>query len=291
MLVAAALVPDTALLVPGVAGRHDALPAMRDASVAAVAEAVDAAASVVVVAPAPRAAEPVGTVRGSLAAVGVPDALLGWPVPEVAVATSGTRAASAVTSGAAGEHAVTSGTAVVPAVASAVALHLLARAGWDGPVRVVEVERDAVAAGSAVALAAHGAALVAEADGPVALVVVGSGSGRHGPDAPLADDERAPAVDASLVADLASGDLDARGRLGSLDAGLASALAVSGWAPWQVLLGAVGTGPVDATVLAEDASLGAHHVVALWRAVPGAPPDASSSDAPGVDGPGAAVPS
>lgn len=246
MLVAAALVPDTALLVPGVSGRHDALPALRDAALRAVAHAVDGATSVVVVAPARQAAEPGGTLRGSLAAVGVPDALLGWPVPETAVDTSGPTA--------------------VPAVASAVALHLLARAGWDGPVRVVEVERDALSAGPAAALAERGASLVADADGPVALVVVGSGSGRHGPDAPLADDDRAPALDASLAADLGAGDGGARDRLASLDAGLASALAVSGWAPWHVLLGAVGTRSVDATLLAADVSLGAHHVVALWRA-------------------------
>ncbi|MFC4616127.1 hypothetical protein ACFO3K_15475 [Cellulomonas algicola] len=263
MLVAAALVPDTALLVPGVSGRHDALPALRDAALAAVAQAVDGAASVVVVAPAARAAEPVGTLRGSLAAVGVPDALLDWPVPETVVGASGT--------------------AVVPAVASAVALHLLARAGWDGPLRVVEVERAAAAAGPAAALAARGAELVADAEGPLALVVVGSGSGRHGPDAPLADDERAPALDASLAADLGSGDTGARTRLGSLDAGLASALAVSGWAPWQVLLGAVGPRPVDATLLAEDVSLGAHHAVALWqvpsdRPVAGAPVGTSAVD-------------
>ncbi|MDC7121278.1 hypothetical protein OMK64_06985 [Cellulomonas fimi] len=273
MLVAAALVPDTALLVPGVSGRHDALPGLRDAALAAVAHAVAGAASVVVVAPARQAAEPTGTLRGSLTAVGVPDALLGWPVPEVVVGDAGP--------------------AVVPAVASAVALHLLARAGWDGPVRVVEVERDPAAAGSAAALAARGAALVAGAGGPLALVVVGSGSGRHGPDAPLADDERALALDASLTADLARADRAARERIASLDAGLASALAVSGWASWQVLLGAVGTQHVGATLLAEDVSLGAHHVAALWRvtdtpsgAAPTGVPTAVS--AAGADSTGAA---
>ncbi|NKY41455.1 hypothetical protein, partial [Cellulomonas septica] len=115
MLVAVALVPDTALLVPGVSGRHDALPALRDAALTAVAQAVDGAASVVVVAPAARAAEPVGTLRGSLAAVGVPDALLGWPVPEAVVSAARTAEAADAVVG-------TPRTVVVPAVASAVAL-------------------------------------------------------------------------------------------------------------------------------------------------------------------------
>lgn len=245
MLVAAALVPDTALLVPGVSGRHDAVPALREAALDAVVGALDGAGTVVVVAPAALAGEPSGTVRGSLAAVGVPDALLGWPVPDVRVGPPGP--------------------VVVPAVGSSVALHLLARAGWDGPVRVVEVERDAAAAGPSDALAERGTGLV-DGDDPVALVVVGSGSGRHGPDAPLADDERAPVLDAALAADLGRADHAARARLAAVDPALASALAVTGWAPWQVLLGAAGTGDVDATLLAEDASTGAHHVVAVWRA-------------------------
>lgn len=259
MLVAAALVPDTALLVPGVSGGHDVLTELREAAVAAVAAAVGGAREVVVVAPAARAGEPTGRLRGSFGAVGVPDVLLGWPVPEVVVGTPG--------DGGTGVP----GDVVVPAVASSVALHLLARAGWDGPVRVVEVGRDAVGAGAAASLAERGAGLVRGTEEPVALVVVGSGSGRHGPDAPLADDARAPVLDASLAADLGTADLAARARLAALDAGLASALAVTGWAPWQVLLGGVGTRTVEATLFAEDTSSGAHHVVALWRVGRGAP--------------------
>ncbi|NNH08417.1 hypothetical protein HLB10_15175, partial [Cellulomonas fimi] len=142
----------------------------------------------------------------------------------------------------------------------------------------------------------------------VALVVVGSGSARHGPDAPLADDDRAPALDASLAADLADAGPGARARLSALDEQLAADLAVSGWPGWQVLLGAVRAGvggdgiggdgvggagvggdgmgghgarrdavdgaaaeaspaaaEVDAEVLAQDTSFGAHHLVALWR--------------------------
>ncbi|MFC0715710.1 hypothetical protein [Cellulomonas biazotea] len=259
MLVAAALVPDTALLVPGVAGVSDVLPDLRAAALDAVATATSRATRVVVVAPGPDDADPAGVLRASLGAVGVPDGLLGWDVPEVATGEGGSGA-----------------TVSVPAVASSVALHLLARTGWDGPLRVVEVARDGRGRARAQELAARGARAVAEAAGRsartsgqdddlVALVVVGSGSGRHGPDAPLADDDRAPALDAALAADLADGGAAARDRLASLDPVLAAELAVSGWGPWQVLLGALAGVPVRAKVLAVDTTTGAHHLVALWE--------------------------
>ncbi|WP_456786431.1 hypothetical protein [Cellulomonas sp. P5_C5] len=240
MLVAAALVPDTALLVPGVAGGADALVGLRTAAVDAVAEVVGAdVATIVVVAPGPVPRELTGTVRPSLGAAGVPDDLLWWPVDPVELGGDGQD---------------------VPSVPSAVGLHLLARARGHTRLRVVEV----TGRQSPEALAALGRELVRDA--PTGLVVVGSGSGRHGPDAPLADDPRAPDHDARVLADLTDAGPEARTRLAADDADLAAELAVRGWAPWQVLLGAAGDRPVRSRVLAESTELGAQHAVLLWDA-------------------------
>lgn len=240
MLVVAALVPDTALLVPGVAGATDVLTGLRAAAVEAVAEVVAAdVASIVVVAPGGVPRELAGTVRPSLGAAGVPDDLLGWPTRPVTLPGDGVD---------------------VPGVPSAVGLHLLLRAARSAGVRVVEVTGQE----DAEVLAALGRTLVA--GGPTGLVVVGSGSGRHGPDAPLADDARAPEHDARLLADLADAGPAARTRLAADDADLAAALAVRGWAPWQVLVGAAGDAAVRARVLAESTELGAQHAVLVWDA-------------------------
>jgi len=240
MLVRAALVPDTALLVPGAAGSADVHAVLRAAALEAVAEVVGSRArTIVVVAPGPTSRELAGTVRPSLGAAGIPDDLLGWPSEPVTLAHAGIPAG--------------------PSVASAVALHLLLRADPRRDLRVVEVtgreRRDD--------LSALGSALVA--DGPTGLVVVGSGSGRHGPDAPLADDPRAPAHDARVLADLADAGPAARARLTLDDPGLAEELAVRGWAPWQVLLGAVaGDATVTARLMAAGTELGAQHAVLVW---------------------------
>ncbi|GEK20658.1 hypothetical protein [Cellulomonas xylanilytica] len=240
MLVVAALVPDTALLVPGVAGGAEVLVDVRDAAVAAVADVVAAdVEAIVVVAPGPVPRELRGTVRPSLAAAGVPDGLVGWAADAVTLPGEGVD---------------------VPSVPSAVGLHLLLQAGRRRSLRVVEVTGHQGVA----TLAALGRALVD--DGPTGLVVVGSGSARHGPDAPLADDPRAPDHDARVLADLADAGTEARARLAADDGELADALAVRGWAPWQVLLGATGERPVRARLLAQSTELGAQHAVLVWDA-------------------------
>jgi hypothetical protein len=258
MLVAAALVPQTALVVPGAAGRADVLADLRARALDAVATMLAAEPRlVVVVAPGVRDRELVGPVGASLASAGIPDARLGWSCP----ALDGAPAAG---------------------VAASVGLLLLARAGWAGPVRVVEIGPSAGGSAAGPAPDARAAQLrsvgarlvdtgprsVGEPSGTVGLLVVGSLSARHGPDAPLADDERAPAYDAAVLADLADGGPAARARLATLDPDLAGQLAVTGWGPWQVLLGAVGDHDVEAAVLATAAPFGAQHVVATW--VPGA---------------------
>jgi hypothetical protein len=240
MLVAAALVPDTALLVPGAAGAADVLAGLREAALAAVAEVVRSRPqTVVVVAPGARDRMLTGTVRLSLAAAGIPDDLLRWPAVEITVHDRGPWV---------GE----------PSVPSVVALQLLGRADRSDGLRVAEVTR----ARGLGALTALGRELVAE--GPTALVVVGSLSGRHGPDAPLADDPRSARVDARLLADLAEPGPQARARLAAADPATADELAVRGWAPWQVLLGAVGDRPVEARLLADDVAFGAQHAVLVW---------------------------
>jgi hypothetical protein len=262
MVVAASLVPATALLVPGAAGRSEVLVDLRARALDAVSALLAAGPErVVVIAPGPIDRDLDGPVRAGLASAGVPDDRVGWSLPASLPGQVGAPAAG---------------------VAASVGLLLLARSGWVGPVRVLEVgSSDATAiAGATTERAAHlravGARLVAADAGAgyrsgdsrggnrVGLVVVGSLSARHGPDAPLADDERAPAYDAAVLADLADGSPAARARLGSLDERVAGELAVTGWGPWQVLVGAVGADAVDAMVLAAGAPFGAQHVVATW---------------------------
>lgn len=250
MLLAAALIPDTALLVPGAGGdatMSDDDPArlLRKAADDAVGDALVGAERVVIVAPgrADRLLEP--PTRGSLGAAGVPDEMLWWLAP-----------------GPVG--------APVPGVSASVALFFAARfvvahhvASRDA--RVVEVgpSPDGGVA-RARALHALGADLVSHP--ATALVVVGSLSGRHGPDAPLADDERAPGYDDAVLADLGDAGPAARGRLAALDPTLAAALAVTGWGPWQVLLGAVGDVAVTARLHAAQVLAGASHAALTWRA-------------------------
>ncbi|MDM7832058.1 class III extradiol ring-cleavage dioxygenase family protein [Cellulomonas edaphi] len=232
MLVAAALVPDTALLVPGSGGTVDVAATLRSAALDAVQASVADARSLVVVAPGPRTRELTGRVVATLGAAGIPDGQLAWP--PVAFGT--------------GEDARAS-------VAASVGLHLAARCGWHGATRVVEVAPGA-------GLGELGASLVA--DGPTGLLVVGSGSGRHGPDGPLADDERAPAYDEALLADLADAGPAARARLTQRPADEAAALAVTGWAPWQVLVGAAGERAVTARLAVQQVVAGAQHAVLSW---------------------------
>jgi hypothetical protein len=266
MMVAASLVPATALLVPGAAGRAEVLVDLRARALDAVSAVLATGPEqVVVIAPGSIDRDLDGPVRAGLASAGIPDDRLGWALPAPLPASPPAQVG-----------------APVAGVAASVGLLLLVRSGWVGPVRVLEVAPPdpAAVAGPTTArgadLRALGARLVDAGAGAgsaagerhggsrVGLVVVGSLSARHGPDAPLADDERAPAYDAAVLADLADGGPAARTRLGSLDEGVAGELAVTGWGPWQVLVGAVGDDAVDAVVLAASAPFGAQHVVATW---------------------------
>lgn len=237
MLAAAALVPPTALLVPGAAGAADVLVAERRAALAAVravvAQRPDALALVVPGTGPVR----VGRMRPTLAAAGIDDAGLGW-VPEPS----------------AGAGRVL----VVDDVAAAVGLFLLHRAGWRGAV-------DLVPAG-----AADGATLRMTGDRLVrlrgwGLVLVGGLSARHGPDGPLATDHRAAPLDDVLAADLADLDVPARARLAAVPSRLAASLAISAWGPWQILLGAAPGTPVRARTHRVSAPLGAAYATLSWQ--------------------------
>ncbi|MGV8965415.1 MAG: hypothetical protein ACOH2F_03975 [Cellulomonas sp.] len=263
MLAIAVLVPDTALLVPGAAGRAVVLPDVRARALDAVGELVRTRPDrVVVVAPGPSDRTFAGPGHVSLAAAGIDDAALGW-------------SASSLSSAGPGASDDDQPAACVPAVGAAVALLLLAHAAWAGPVTVVEiaapVAAEPVQAGRhelGETLRARGADLVAGTD-RVALIVAGSLSARDGAHAPHAEDERAAPFDTAMLADLALGDSPARHRLAAIGADLAVELVVNAWAPVQVLLGAAGEVPLEAEVLDASAPYGVPYVVAVWRTAPG----------------------
>ena len=250
MLDVAVLVPDTALLVPGAAGATTVLDDVRAAAVDATSDLVAAApARVVVVAPATADRMRPGPFVPSLSAAGIDDGRLAWGAPPVHPDVTPT---------------------TVHAPAAATALLLLAHAGWTGPVTLVEVatpgeDAPTRAPGRAAELAALGQGVTA---GPerVGVLVAGSLSARRGPDAPLAEDDRAEAVDGALLADLADGGPEASERLALMAPDLAAELAVTAWAPWQLVVGSVGPRrAVRADVRHAAAPFGVTYCVATWR--------------------------
>ncbi|WP_158373157.1 hypothetical protein [Cellulosimicrobium cellulans] len=253
MSLAVVFLPDTALLVPGAAGRADPASGLRDAAAAALADLADPEATggrVLVVAPARRDRFLPHPVAPGLGAAGL-------DLPGAAPAGDG---------------------AVLADTPASVALMLLRAAGVSAPVDVLEIDRAAADAPATAAVAAPG---------PLrAVVVVGSLSARHGPDAPLADDPRAPGADDALLAALAGGPVALARALDDLGADRARDLAVSGWAPWRAALAllAAHLGPEparagSATPYAEVVA-GAQHVVAAWRPDPARPADPASPGHP-----------
>lgn len=253
MLVAAVLVPDTLLLLPGVAGRgpdDPALVALRSAAAAAVARVTASGARVVVVAPGRVDRSVAGAVPFGAAAAGVPDHLLhaAVPVPHLGPAPGGPPGVA----GPAGAGAVVGARLALDAGVPAARLHVVeVTAGPSGPLRAVGVATT------------EGA--------PTVLVVVGSGSARHSADAPLPHDERAAAFDGALQAAFAAGGATARDALADVDARHARELAVTGWAPWQVLVGALDaapSGPGEPCLEHAVVWRGAAHAVVTWEVAP-----------------------
>lgn len=257
--------PDTALLVPGAAGRADPASGLRDAAVAALADLADPAGTcgrLLVIAPARRDRFLPHPVAPGLGAAGL-------DLPGTARGADG---------------------AVLADTPASVALVLLRAAGVTAPVDVLEIDRAAADAPAADALTpgsdpGPGPAAADAADAPDvlrAVVVVGSLSARHGPDAPLADDPRAPGADDALLAALAGGPVALARALDDLGADGARDLAVSGWAPWRAALAllAAHLGPeparAESTTPYAEVVAGAQHVVAAWRPDPARPADPAS---------------
>jgi hypothetical protein len=227
--------PDTALLVPGAGGAADPSAALRAAALAALG-AADAGERVLVVAPGRRSRVLPHPVRLGLGAAGLD--------------VAGTEVAAPVD--------VAPDDPVPPAhradVAASTALLLLRAAGVRAPVDVVELDR----------AAADHAAPPGSADGVGLLVVVGSLSARHGPDAPLADDPRAPAADAALLAALGRGPAALADALDTLGTDGARDLAVSAAGPWRTALRLLPDGAVEVAAPHAEVLAGAQHAVAAW---------------------------
>lgn len=231
--------PDTALLVPGAGGRADPGAGLRGAALAAL-RAVDVRRRVLVVAPARRARflpDPVGL---GLGAAGLDTAGLD---------TAGLGSATA---------APPAHRADVPA---STALVLLRAAGVRAPVDVTELDRADPGSTPVLRTPAPRTPYLDELD---LLVVVGSLSARHGPDAPLADDPRAPDADAALLGGLGSGPAALADALDALGPDGAADLAISGAGPWRVALRFVAEGSVEATHPHAEILAGAQHAVAAW---------------------------
>jgi hypothetical protein len=231
VLVTAALVPETLLLLPGTAGAATVLAAERSAAREAVRRVLDARPErVVVVTCPPRSSHDV-VLRHPLVptstAAGIPDERWADRTNGPSSPSGTVEARPAAVGGA--------GATVVQDPGASVGLALLAEQGWGGPtdaVLLADGPRDPAG------LRSLGADAVA--DGATALLLLGALSARRGPDAPLPDDPRAAPVDADLERDLVALDAPAAARLAHADPHLAAELAVSAWAPWQVLLGAAG---------------------------------------------------
>lgn len=246
--------PDTVLMVPGAGGRHDPVARLRAAAVSALTVGARSAArvdadtdrpGVLVLAPGP-ADRVLTELRPGLGAAGLPDALLAAAAStSPGAALAGRRPAPALTPD-----------CPVAGVPASTALVLLTRAGVPGPVQVAEVTPGGPAPDVRL---------------PGLVVVVGSLSARHGPDAPLPDDPRAPAVDEALTAALAAGPDALWGALDSLGDGVAAALAVTALGPWRALRALLGAPPVEAGPVLVEVVAGACHAVASWRATSPAP--------------------
>jgi hypothetical protein len=244
--------PDTALLVPGAGGAADPAAALRTAALGALG-AVDAGERVLVIAPGRRTRvlpHPVGLGLGAagLDVTALTVTALDPADPDVPGAEPRPPAQRAD-------------------VAASTALLLLHAAGVRAPADVVELSR---------ATADH-APPHRSADGLGLLVVVGSLSARHGPDAPLADDPRAPDADAALLAALGSGPAALADALDGLGADTASDLAVSGAGPWRAALRLVPGGAVDVVALHAEVLAGAQHAVAAWTVTTASGSTTSSS--------------
>jgi len=234
VIAAAALCPQAPVLLPGLTGRTDAVPALRRACAAAL--------------------------RALLASSPDEVVLLGEAAPggehrvtaDLGLHRFGVGAGTGASATGARATPPRAGVPLPFVVGSA----LLDAAGWHGPRRWI-----AVPPASVELAAAAGGRL---ASGPVrtAVLALGDGSACRTPKAPGHLDDRAEAFDRALLVAM-SGDLPS---LLEVDPDLASQLWMQGLAAWQALAGAV---PVrrqgqGMDVLWEGDPFGVQYVVALW---------------------------
>ncbi|WP_263119369.1 hypothetical protein [Cellulomonas sp. RIT-PI-Y] len=259
------LLPDSALLVPGASGAlADPLGEARSAALQ-VLQQVPRHGTALVIAPGRRARVLSGPFGDGLAAAGIGG-------------TAVRRRPEPVDDGRPEEGTVVR--AAVPGVGAAAALALLRLTGHepDRTATVLEVAPGGVPAppdpDSAI-VDPGGAAEQPEPDvpglpsDPRLVVVVGSLSARHGPDAPLPDDPAAIAVDVALLTALAAGPRALAEVLRDLRLPESDRLAITGGRPWRAalsLLARDGALPdADAELLWSGAPGGAQHAVARWR--------------------------
>ena len=117
--------------------------------------------------------------------------------------------------------------------------------------------------GARVGVGADGlSAALAEAAGPVGVLVMGDGSARRTEKAPGHLDAAAAPFDAGVAAALAAGD---PGALAALDPAVGAALLAAGVPAWRAVGAALAGRRFTGTLLVDDAPFGVGYLVAAWQ--------------------------
>jgi hypothetical protein len=241
MIVRAALCPSPPLLAPGVTGRADVLPELREACEAAVAWLLAAAPDAVTV-------------------IGPATATAAWPpdtVPDLSMHAPALNRLARLAAPGPRVDPLSSAPPIPLPLSLALGAQLLDRAGYDGP-RVLQSIAESA---SPAACGDLGRDLAADA--PLnALLVMGDGTARRSAAAPGYLDERAEPFDTVVEQAFRDGDVAA---LAALDPDLARDLLAAGRPAWQVLAGAL-AGPAavrpSTRILYSDAPFGVAYLVA-----------------------------
>jgi hypothetical protein len=241
MIVRAALCPSPPLLAPGVTGRADVLPELREACEAAVAWLLAAAPDAVTV-------------------IGPATATAAWPpdtVPDLSMHAPALNRLARLAAPGPRVDPLSSAPPIPLPLSLALGAQLLDRAGYDGP-RVLQSIAESA---SPAACGDLGRDLAADA--PLnALLVMGDGTVRRSAAAPGYLDERAEPFDTVVEQAFRDGDVAA---LAALDPDLARDLLAAGRPAWQVLAGAL-AGPAavrpSTRILYSDAPFGVAYLVA-----------------------------
>jgi hypothetical protein len=230
VIVAAAFVPSTPLLVPAVAsGAAPELDVVRRAALEATRSALACAPERVVVLGAGGRDATHATATGTFRGFGVD---LEVPLDPAAPAAPGAPA--------------------LP-LSLSIGAWLLAQVGWPGERAALELDPQGDPTTPGKALAAE--------DRRTALLVVADGSAARTEKAPASLHPDAAAFDAAVADALRTGD---PARLAALDRDHAAEVSSSGWPAWAAAAAALGPGSYDAALLADEAPLGVGYLVATW---------------------------